>query len=197
VSRTATEPTGLAAAAAALEEELRRFEQLADGIQHERLDSEKHLRRAAQTLHALRDSEARLAQNLAALVAAIGEAQTRQQAQAGAVQQRADRIRERSEALARLVGRWEALGRDAAEVTQLVQNAAEERSDGNGSDRRPDPTATFEAVDERLTRLADEAQALGESATAEEFADLARQADALRAQVLGARNRLRLARGAA
>jgi hypothetical protein len=190
------ETASLAEAAQALESELRRYEELALELVRERLDSEKHLRRAAQALNALRDSDLRLGQHVSALVAAIGEAQSRQQTHASAVQARADEIRRRGETLAALMSRWEALGRDAAQVTQLVQQAAGETSDRarNGADPRPEPRPEFAEVDLRLTRLADAAGELARAAEAEQFVDIGRQIDGLRGQVLGARNRLRLAR---
>jgi len=68
---------GLAAAVEGLDAELCRYEALAAGIQRERLDSEKHLRRAAQVLSELEDSEARLGEHIRALVGAITTARER------------------------------------------------------------------------------------------------------------------------
>jgi DNA repair exonuclease SbcCD ATPase subunit len=181
----------LAVAAEALEAELRRFEDLAEALGRERLDSEKNLRRAAQALLALQEADARLAGRLAALVAAIGAARERQELNARAVQGHAEVIRQRSEVLSGLMERWEALGRAAGEVTRLAQHAATPGGDSNGDERRD---ALAEIAD-RLTGLAESAQALTDAARAAEFADLARQADGLRLQVLAARNKLRLARG--
>jgi hypothetical protein len=185
---------GLAVAAEALEAGLRRYEDLAEALGRERLDSEKNLRRAAQALLALHDADARLAEQLAALVAAIGAARERQQASAVAVQERAELIRVRSEALRGLMAQWEALGRDANELTQLAQEAAVSR-EANGADGVGSRAAAFGQVDQRLTGLAERAQGLIDAAQAVDFGDLARLAEGLRAQVLAARNKLRLARG--
>jgi len=180
----------LTEAAQALEVELRRYEELAVRLGRERLDSEKTLRRAADALRALQESDARLGQHVQALVAAIGVARERQQANAEAVQAQAERVRERSEALTRLLGRWQTLGQDAAEVNRMVQQYATAR-EGNGADRSA-PGIGFDEVDARLGRLADDAQELATSADAERFADLGRQAESLRVQLLSARNKLRL-----
>lgn len=189
----ATKPEGskLTEAAQALDVELRKYEELAVVLQRESLDSEKNLRRAAQSLTALRESDARLAENLQALVAAIGAARERQQANAESVQTQADSIRERSETLTRLLGRWETLGEDAGQVNVLIQRLATERREANGSGQTPALAETFDEVDARLGRLAEDAGTLSTSAEEEKFADLGRQAESLRLQLLSARNKLR------
>lgn len=186
--------TKLTTAAEALEAELRRYEELAVSLEREHLDSEKNLRRAAQALGALHDSDTRLSAHVGALLAAIAAARERQQAHADSVQQSAERIRQRSETLMALLARWEALGRAATEINQLVQRAAGEARDSNGTERKPELGTAFQEVDDRLTGLAEEAQNLATTAAAEHFPDLTRQAEGLRAQVLAARNKLRLAR---
>ena len=181
--------SGLAAAAEALEIELRRYEELATSLQAAKLLSEKDLRRAAQSLNALRTSDGRLGELVQALVAAIGTARDRQQALADAVRARAERIRERSETLSALLVRWEALGRDAGEVNRLVQQSAA-RGEGNGGEN-PDVADTVSEVDARLARLATDADELVRAAETAEFVDLARRAESLRAQLESARKQLR------
>ena len=185
------EGSNLTEAAQALEQELRRYEELAVVLQREHLDSEKNLRRAAQGLTALRESDVRLGEHLQALVAAIGAARERQQANAAAVQAQADKIRDRSETLTRLLGRWETLGEDAGQVNRLIQQLATERRESNGSGDGSAVAAAFEEVDARLGRLAEDAGSLSTSAEAERFGDLGRQAESLRLQLLSARNKLR------
>ena len=193
MSQAKREPVGLATVAEGLEADLVRFEELAEALVHERLDSEKNLRRAAQVLFALHEVEVRLAEHLAALLKAVGLARERQESRAGAVRERAELIQQRSEALSGLMQRWEALGREAAEVTDLAQGATAPGDASNGEERR-DVGSAFERVDERLGTLAESAHALVEAARQVDFDDLARQAEGLRAQVLAARNKLRLAR---
>jgi hypothetical protein len=174
-------------AAQALDAELRRYEELASDLARGRLDTEKNLRRAAQALAALRESDTRLAEHVQGLVAAIGAARERQQASAEVVQRQAERIRVRSESLAALLSRWQALGDDAAEVSRLVQQLATAPREDNGG-REP---AMLAEVDARLERLADDARSLCATAEAEGFADLGRQAESLRLQLLSARDKLR------
>jgi len=190
VSGRTRDTAGLSAAATALEAELRRYDELAAELRSGRLVSEKDLRRAAQALQALRASDARLGELVQGLVAAIGMARDRQQAEAEAVQARADEVRKRSETLAVLLARWEALGVGAAEVNRLMQQSGGP-DDANGGERRATLGPNFDEVDERLGRLADDARDLVQAAETEEFADLARRAESLRAQLLSARNKLR------
>jgi DNA repair exonuclease SbcCD ATPase subunit len=194
VTPSKRDPVGLASAAEALETELRRFEELAEALGRERLDSEKNLRRAAQGLVALRDVDARLAEHLATLVTAIGVARERQESSATAVRDRAELIRQRSEALTELMQRWEALGQEAADVTRITQQATSPPDGANGDEQPAEVGTVFACVDERLGSLAESAQSLADAAQQVEFQDLARQADGLRMQVLAARNKLRLAR---
>ena len=191
---TKRDPVGLAAAAQALEAELARFDELGEALARERLDSAKNLRRAAQSLVALQDVEVRLGEHLAALLKAMGAARERQESRAVAVRDRAEMIRQRSEALSALMQRWEALGREAAEVTGLAQQATAARDASNG-EPRDDVSSVFEQLDGRLGSLAESAEAMVDAAKGVDFDDLARHADGLRLQVLAVRNKLRLARG--
>lgn len=190
MSEGTRDTAGLSAAATALETELRRYDELAAELRSGRLVSEKDLRRAAQALQALRASDARLGELVQALVAAIGTARDRQQAEAEAVQARADEIRKRSETLAALLARWEALGVGAADVNRLMQQSGGP-DESNGGEKRATLGSNFGEVDERLGRLADDARDLVAASEAEQFGDLARRAESLRAQLLAARNKLR------
>lgn len=181
--------SGLAAAAEALDAELRRYEELAQSLQSGRLGSEKDLRRAGQALSALRTSDVRLGELVQGLVAAIGAARDRQQAHAEGVQAYAERLRERSDVLGDLLARWEALGRDAAEVNRLVQQSAE-KGEADGRAGADAVKTALAEIDERLGRLADDARGLIDAAERAEFDDLARRAESLRAQLLSARRKL-------
>jgi len=181
---------GLAAAVEGLDAELCRYEALAAGIQRERLDSEKHLRRAAQVLSELEDSEARLGEHIRALVGAITTARERHEKQSEAVQARADQIRRRTESLTQLLARWRALGEAAGEVNRLVQQVAASAQEASAAERID--AAAFREVDDRLCRLAEDSGELARAAQDEEFLDLGTQAESLRLQFLSARNKFRL-----
>ena len=192
MSRGAAEASSLAAAAAALDAELRRYETLSEAFRSEPLTSEKTLRRAAQTLADLQAVDGRMGERLAALVSAIEAARERQQAHAATVLARAEELRQRGARLAALLDRWQALGEDAARVNALMQRlqGADDRSNGHGGGA--DPAPTFEEVEDRLGRLVEGAGELGRAAAAEAFPDFGRQAESLRLQLLSARNKVRL-----
>ena len=181
---------GLAAAVEGLEAELCRYEALAAGIQRERLDSEKHLRRAAQTLSELEGSEARLGEHIRALVGAIATARQRHEKHSEAVQARADQIRRRTESLTQLLARWKALGEATGEANRLVQQVAATAPETSAAERID--AAAFREVDDRLSRLAEESGELARAAQDEAFEDLGTQAESLRLQLLSARNKFRL-----
>ncbi len=187
-------PGALTAAAEALERELQRYESLVRDLARERLDSEKALRRAGQVLDNVHECEVRLHAHLAALGEAVVETRDRQESCAGTVAERTADIAQRTDALGALLDRWKALGDEAAEVSRLVQGVLATR-DGNGGDVSVELAKGCEEVDQRLSRLADEADALSRSAAGAAFPDFAKQAEGLRQQVLASRNKVRLARG--
>jgi DNA repair exonuclease SbcCD ATPase subunit len=178
----------LAAAADALAEELSRYEALATGLARERLDSEKHLRRAAQALGELERSEERLGTRVATLVGAINEANERHATSAEAVRRQAIEIRRRGEVLGSLVERWKLLGEAAAQVNALVKTLRDHLPEAAGL------AETLADVETQLTALAGEAGRLGATAEEEGFADLARQAESLRQQLLSLHGKLLLLR---
>jgi len=181
---------GLAAAVEGLDAELCRYEALAAGIQRERLDSEKHLRRAAQALSDLENSEARLGEHIRALAGAIATARERHEKQSGAVQAQADKIRRRTESLAQLLERWRALGEAAGEVNRLVQQVAAAAQEASAAERID--ALAFREVDDRLCRLAEESGELARAAQDELFVDLGTHAESLRVELLSARNKFLL-----
>jgi chromosome segregation ATPase len=181
------EPTTLAEAAAALEAELARYEALATGLGREKLTSEKQLRRAGRVLQELQTSESRLAAQLQVLVGAIATARERQQQHAERVRTRAGEIEARSTRLADLLTGLQRIGERAGEVTAVVQELLARREQPGGEDGL---AAGLDDLRARLGALADEAGTVADTAERTDFADLGRQAASLRAQLLGARNRL-------
>ncbi|TMB21125.1 MAG: hypothetical protein E6J59_06445 [Deltaproteobacteria bacterium] len=181
---------GLATAAEGLDAELCRYEALAAGIQRERLDSEKNLRRAARALSELEDSKARLGEHIRALVGAIATARDRQELQSRAVQARAEQIRQRTESLGQLLERWAALGEAAGEVNRLVERVAATAQNAGAGERID--VLTLREIDDRLGRLAEDSAELARAAQADEFVEIGTQAESLRLQLLSARNKFRL-----
>src|SRR5712671_4325014 len=128
----AEEKVGLGAAAAALEAELRRFEQVTDLAARLELKSQKNLERAAQAARDAADAQGRVADRVRALVEQIAHARQRQEAQAAQLEERARLIQSRRELLDALLARFARLGDEASEVNALLKQGgsvdeAEER----------------------------------------------------------------------
>ena len=178
----------LADAAAVLDAALDRYERLVAALVEQPLTSEKSVRRAARTLGELQESEQQLATAMQQLVATIGTARDAHHARATTVRERAAAIQARSEALAALAERWQALGTGATEVGRLVQSAeAPAAVGGNG-----EASTWLADIDTRIAALVAEADELERLATESGFDDLARQAESLRLQLHSARNKLHL-----
>jgi hypothetical protein len=127
------------------------------------------------------------------VASAINTAREQQQARAAAVQTRAEEIRRRTETLSSLLNRWTELGAEAAEIARLAQQASAAPAVG-GTNGPVGRDHAVDEVDQRVTQLADQAQELANQARAESFADLAKQADGMRQQLLASQNKMRLAR---
>jgi hypothetical protein len=167
-------PSELAEAALALDQELRRFEELAEQAGRVKLSTEKNLERATDALARAAQSQDRIQAQVQKLVAAVAAARQRQEAEAAALMARAHQIAERRARFAEVLQRMGGLGQMAKEVQERLQ----------GGD-----------LDEALARMqqvADDAAEIGRSALEGEMEDLARQADTLREQVLAAKNKVAL-----
>jgi hypothetical protein len=165
----------LGAAAAALEAELRRFDQIADLLSRLKLDSEKNLDRATRAAQDAAQCEERVAAAVGDLVAAVSRARERQEGEAKAVAERVREVGARRSELDTIVGRFTKLATETSAISALLK---EERN-------------LAEAA-ERMEKLAGAAKALRDDAEAREFPDPAQKAESLRQQMLSARNKLRL-----
>jgi hypothetical protein len=173
----AEEKVGLGAAAAALEAELRHFEQLAELCARLELKSQKNLERAAQAAQDAAEAQGRVAQRVRGLVEEIARARERQEGQARQLEERAGQINARRESLEALLSRFAQLGNEAAEVNELLKQAGQ-----------------VGKAEERLGRVAEAAEQLLRDAEREGFEDAVRQAESVRQQSLSARNKLKLLR---
>jgi chromosome segregation ATPase len=165
--------------AQALESDLVRFEELSRAVRKIRLDSDKSLSRAVKELNDALAQPERLAEGLRQLAHAMERMQLRQQAALEPLAERATEIQQRMNLLAEYMEKYGALGKAAGSVTELLQ------SDGEQSG------AVLMEVDERLTRIVDDARALSESARADDFPEISRGADALKQRIAALRGRLR------
>ncbi|WP_223757903.1 hypothetical protein [Myxococcus sp. RHSTA-1-4] len=190
--RDTPQESELVAAAQALDEGLERFEALSEQLQKAPLQSEKHLERASATLKSLADMDDQLRARVTALVAAISKVRDRQQAQAEAVHQRAQELQARTEVFKDLLVRYGNMGQSAGELNVQMQQFAQQRQLAKTPEETAALATTFQALNERMGQVADEAQSLARAAEEKEFGDIARQADSLRQQILSARNKMSL-----
>ncbi len=182
----------LVAAAQSLDEGLERFEALAEQLQNAPLSSEKHLERASATLKSLADMDDQLRMRVTALVGAISKVRDRQQAQAEAVHQRAQQLQERTEVFKDLLVRYGSLGQSAGELNVQMTQFAQQRQQAKTPEEHAALATTFQALQDRMAQVAEDARGLATAAEEKDFGDIARQADSLRQQLLSARNKMSL-----
>jgi chromosome segregation ATPase len=168
--------TGLADAALALDQELRRYEDLAEQAARVKLNTEKNLERATEALTRAAESQDRINGHVQKLVAAVASARQKQEADAAALMARAQQIAARRQEFAGLLQRMAGLGESARDLQQMLKG---------GPDR-------LDEIEARMQQVAEEAAGIAEAASQKEMEDLARQADVLRQQVLAARNKVAL-----
>jgi hypothetical protein len=181
----------LVAAAQAIENDLRRLEELSASVRKIKLHNEKSIGRAARELQQALEQQERLAQGLGTLGQAMMHLQQRQQAALEPLNTRAIEITERTKRMAEHMQRFGALGALAGEATQMLQSLPTPGTDGatNGASES-DPVATLIEVDQRLGAVVDEAKQLAEAAQIDDFVEIAREADALRQRIHAIRGRL-------
>ena len=165
-------------AAEALENELEELETLSRTICKIRLDSEKNITKAARGLNEATTIPERLGEKLRALAAAMQEMQQRQQAALEPLTARATEIQQRMQRLGEHMQAFAKLGEAAGQLTTLLQ-----------SEQRESPSA-IEQAEAQLAQIAEGARALFEQARADDFPDVARQADALKQRIAALRGRL-------
>ena len=126
MAKNSTEPAPLVAAALAFSETLERFDTLAQAIGRVGLDSAEGLARAAQTLQKVAACEEDLQRHAQALGAVLTAAREAQQARDEEVRARALEVQRRGETYAGLTKRFQAVGRDAADLNATAQKLATE-----------------------------------------------------------------------
>lgn len=167
----------LVRAAEALETELANLEALSGTVQRIRLDSEKNIARAARELSEALELPERLAQGLAGLAAAMQHMQARQNAALEPLSGRASDIQKRKRRLDEHMERFAALGQTAGDVSKLLESGVK------------NPLVIGD-VRAKLATLGDDAKTLFEAARADDFPDVAREADALSKRVTSLLRRL-------
>jgi len=156
----------LVRAARALEDDLERFEASSKALQKIHLDSEKHIARAQKELADALELPEELARNLRAVASALSLMQERQQASLDPLAGIAADIERRKRRLDEHLQAFAALGKSAGEASALLHSERE----------RP---LVLEDLKAGLSKLAEDARTLFESARADDFPEVAREADAL------------------
>lgn len=198
-NKTSPETSPLVAAAEAFDESLRRFAALAEGLRASSLDSSHGLGRAADALKEVADCEEALQARARTLIAALGAAREAQEGQSQLVRSRALEIQERSERYAALLRRFEAIGVEAADLNTVTQRLASQRKLGEQALSEGDVSSLLSElgeIEERMAGVVTTSEALAHDARSADFDDLHRKTDALRQQLLAARNRIGLLKDA-
>jgi chromosome segregation ATPase len=186
--RQKEEPSELITAAGALRDGLRRFEKVVENLLKLPLNSQSNLERAAKLLTQAAEAEEQLGGEVRSLMSAIAALRDLQQQQAEAVKARARELEQRTEVYQSLMLRFGALGREAAGLNEVMQRVARARDAGDADAL----LAALQEANAGMTQVAQNAQSLTEEAEREQYGDVARHADALRQQLLSARNKMNL-----
>lgn len=180
----------LVAAAAALDDELRAYDELAHEARKIKFDSEKSLQRALRIVQESQGRNDAIQEKLRALVAQIEHARTRQVESLNTLLEAAKTVQARAEEHDALMARFAALGESAQRVNVLTLELSAKRSAGASESELLQGLGEIQM---HMATVVAEAEALAERATQQDWPDLARQADAVRQQVLAAKNKLALA----
>ncbi|GAC1338407.1 MAG: hypothetical protein NVSMB23_06090 [Myxococcales bacterium] len=179
----------LSEVAAALEQELARFEQRVDLARRLRLTSEKNLTRASQAIAEASESQERVVAEVRSLIEALSHAGKRQEEQARGLQERAAQVGRRREELSELRQRFTVLGEEARGINAFLQAAP---AAGGAEEEKRGLVERLREAAARMEKVAEQALAIGQAAGEAELEDVSRQAEGLRQQVLAARNKMQL-----
>jgi hypothetical protein len=183
----------LVLAAAALDEELRHYDSLAEEAKRSHINSAKTLHRAVRVVQESTARNETVQGKLRGLVTQIEEARTRQVESLNTLLEAAQRAQARSEQYDALLNRFAALGESARHVNTLAGEADAKRQAGGPE---ADLLEGLGSIETQMAGVVAEAEALATLASEQDWADLKGQADAVRQQVLAAKNKLAAARRA-
>ena len=189
MTKTTTSDSPLKAAVQALDEELARFEALADAAQRTPLTSERNLEKAATAINQAAESQQRVHGHIQALIDAISAARVKHDKSAEELVKTRDEVQARGERFQTQLARFAALGKEAADISGFVRELGELKGKPNG-----EVVGKLTEVQERMTKVVAGATALGAEAETEKMEDLARQCDSLKQQVQSALNKVTLLR---
>jgi chromosome segregation ATPase len=177
----------LVAAAMALDDELRAFDELARDAKEQRMNGQKALSRTAALLSQSLNARERIEDGVRKLVAEIGAAQKRQQDSIQILVDVAAELERRTKQRDDLLSRFAGLGTSAARVNVLAADLATRKQEGA---TEPEILELLTGIQAEMTGVAAEADALTEAAEATGWPEIARQADAVRQQVSAVKSKL-------
>jgi uncharacterized coiled-coil DUF342 family protein len=183
--------SSLVLAAAALDEELRRYDSLAEEARRSLINSGKTLERAVRIVQESTSRNETVQDKLRELVAQIEGARTRQVESLNTLLEAAKRAQSRSEQYDALMKRFAALGESARAVNTRAADADAKRQAGAPETELLEGLGSIET---QMASVVAEAETLEQIATEQDWADLKRQADAARQQLLAVKNKLTAAR---
>ncbi|QRK07248.1 hypothetical protein JQX13_45610 [Archangium violaceum] len=189
--RQQSDSSELVNAAMAIEEELRKFEILAEEVRTGELRSQKHLERMGKLLNQVADCDERMVANMRSLLSVLNGWRDRQQVLAAEVNNRALELQERTKVYQSLMERFAALGQEAGLLSSHMQELASRTQKGEPV-KAEDIISSLQMVNDRMSKVAESAGSLASDAEAQDFVDVARDAESLRQQLLSARNRANL-----
>ncbi|HYO55851.1 hypothetical protein [Archangium sp.] len=189
--RQQSESSELVSAATSIEEELRRFESLAEEVRTGALRSQKQLERMGKLLTQVADCDERMVAHMRALLGVLNGWRDRQQTLAAEVNERALELQERTKVYQLLMERFSELGQEAAGLSSQMQQVAGMTQQGPAM-KAEEIISSLQVVNERMTQVAESAGKLASDAEAQDFVDVSRDAESLRQQLLSARNRANL-----
>jgi len=179
--------TTLTAAAERLETDLARLEEIVKETARVEVSSDKSLQRARRLLEQCSEQQLKLAEHLKSLVIAMNGAQGRVQASLEETLSLSRQIGTRAAERSALVERFAVLGQRTREINAPVAAVVSKHQDGAL------PGELLAAVGEILSiadGLVSESDSIAKDARTSKWVDIGREADALRQQILSARNKL-------
>jgi chromosome segregation ATPase len=177
-------------AAAALEAEIARFDDLAATIRRMPLNSRKNLERAARALQDASGYDESIGGRLRTLLDAINSASERLRASATIIAERGQAIGERNREYGEILGRFAALGEEAGRLNAIAHEVVAAHADQADDELRARIAARSDELHDRMSRALDDAADVARTAAAKDMSDLAREADTLKQQLAAARNKL-------
>jgi len=183
----------LVAAAAAVDEELRAYDALAEEARRLDIEGEKSLRRATAIIQDSASRQDRIQERLRALVDEIEHARTRQVQSLTALLEAARTLEARTQQHDAILQRFAALGESARACNELAVSLSQRRAAGLSDGEM---LAGLVEIQTSMAAVVGEAEALTARAQTDRWPELARQVDSVRQQVLAAKNKLALAQKA-